>query len=119
MNYEDLIEDHLDELLNPLLKDILKRKAAEFHFDYEEDDQWSSISMHNNDDDAEISLRLHEGNRYELYVGYYDADDEFLELTRQLTTEETKMIPAGIQKVMAKVLADEEGMRVPGKLLSK
>jgi hypothetical protein len=55
----------------------------------------------------------------DLHFGYYDDDDEFKEIIQKLTPEEKKILPKGLQKVLGKVLADEQGMRLPGSLLSK
>jgi len=66
-----------------------------------------------------MSLRLHADNLYELYFGYYDDNDDFFEIVQTLTPEEKNIIPKALQKVMAKVLADERGMRIPGTILFK
>jgi hypothetical protein len=54
-----------------------------------------------------------------LQFGYYDDDDEFIELLQPLSQTEVDMVPKKLQKVMVKVLASEEGMRLPGNFLSK
>lgn len=119
MTYEELVRDHADEMIEKLVTDVISKDAIEIRFDFLDDDQWSILSMHIYEEDKEISLRLHAGNRFELYFGYYDDADEFFEISRILSPEEVKAIPKGIQKLMAKVLADERGMRLPGHLLSK
>jgi hypothetical protein len=119
MTNEEMVQKHAGELVEQLVIDVVAKQAVEVRFEFEDDDQWSVISMHNYDEDKEISLRLCANDRYELFLGYYDAKDEFIELTQLLTPEERKIIPKGLQKVMSKVLADERGMRLPGNLLSK
>jgi hypothetical protein len=119
MTNEEMVKNHAGELVEKLVTDIVTKQAVEVRFEFEDDDQWSVISMHNYDEDKEISLRLHASDKYELFLGYYDANDEFIELTQLLTPEEKKIIPKGLQKVLTKVLADERGMRLPGNLLSK
>jgi hypothetical protein len=54
-----------------------------------------------------------------LQFGYYDDDDEFIELLQPLAQQEIDLIPKGLQKVMLKVLAGEEGLRLPGNFLSR
>jgi hypothetical protein len=119
MTYEELVRDHAGELVEKLVTEVISKEAAEVRFEFEDNDQWSVISMHIYEEDKEISLRLHANDQYELYFGYYDDDDEFFELTQLLSPEEIKIIPKGLQKVMAKVLSDEQGMRLPGNFLSK
>jgi hypothetical protein len=119
MTYEDLVKNHAGEMIEKLVTDVVSKDAVEIRFDFEDNDQWSVISMHIYEEDKEISLRLHTGDRFELYFGYYDDEDEFHEITQALTTEEIKIIPKGLRKLMAKVLADEQGMRLPGNFLSK
>src|SRR5262249_51679768 len=109
MTNEELIKKHSGELIGKLVADVAGKQAAEVRFEFGDDDQWSVISMHNYEEDREISLRLHAKDRYELFLGYYDKDDEFIELTQPLSAEEKKLIPNGLQKVMGKVLADERG----------
>jgi hypothetical protein len=119
MNYEELVKNHSGEMLEKLVTEVISQEAAEIRFEYEENVQWSVISMHNYEEDQEISLRLHAGDRYDLYFGYYDDQDEFFEIIQTLTPEEKKIIPNGLRKLMQKVLTDEQGMRLPGNFLSR
>jgi len=119
MTNEELVKNHSGELIKKLVADAISKKAVEIRFEFEDDDQWSVITMHNYEPDHEISVRLHANEMYDLHFGYYDDDDEFKEIIQKLTPEEKKMIPNGLQKVLGKVLADEQGMRLPGSLLSK
>jgi len=119
MTYEELVRNHAGDMIEKLVTEVITKEAAEIRFEFEDNDQWSIITMHIYEEDKEISLRLHANDRYELYFGYYDDEDEFHEITKDLTPDEKKIIPKGLQKVMGKVLADEQGMRLPGNFLSK
>lgn len=119
MTNEDWVKNHSKEIIEKLVKKVVGKNPVEILFNYEDDDQWSIITTHEYEEDKEISLRLHANDSYELHVGYYDEDDEFFEVMKPLTEEEKKIIPEGLKKVMKKVLADEEGMRLSGNLLSK
>ncbi|MHA4843610.1 hypothetical protein ACX0G7_05580 [Flavitalea antarctica] len=119
MNYEELVKNHAGGMIEKLVNEVLGRDSVEIHFDFQDDEQWSVISMHIYEEDKEIALRVHPDNTYHLYFGYYDDEDEFHELTQQLTDEEKKVIPKGLQKAMEKVVADERGMRLPGNFLSR
>ena len=119
MNYQDLVKNHAGEIIEKLVTEVVNKDAIEIRFDYEDNEQWSVISMHIYEEDKEISLRLHANDRYDLYFGYYDDEDEFHEIIQSLTPEEKKIIPKGLQKAMEKVRVDEQGMRLPGNFLSK
>jgi len=119
MKYEDLLKTQSTEIIERLLTDVLTKEPVEVHFNFEDDDQWALITMHIYEEDKEFSLRLHQGDLYDLYFGYYDEDDEFFEVVQALTEEEKKMIPERLRKVMVKVLADEKGMRLPKDFLSR
>jgi hypothetical protein len=119
MTYEDLVNNHAGEMIEKLVTEVISKEAAEVRFEFEDNEQWSVITMHIYEEDKEISLRLHANDRYELFFGYYDDEDEFHEIIHPLTAEEKKIIPKGLQKVMGKVLDDEQGMRLPGNFLSK
>jgi hypothetical protein len=119
MTYEELVKNHSGEMIEKLVTEVISKEAAEVRFEFEDNEQWSVITMHIYEEDKEISLRLHSNDHYQLYFGYYNDEDEFLEITQSLTDEEKKIIPKGLQKVMEKVLSDEQGMRLPGNFLSK
>lgn len=119
MDYEALINVGTDNLIRKLVGEVQQKKAVDVRFEFADDDQWSVVSVYIDDQDDELALRLHPGDKFELYIGYYDQEDELCELTKTLSEEETKNIPKSLQKVMGKVLTDEEGMRVPGGLMDK
>jgi len=119
MTNEELVKNHSSELIEKLVTEVVSKDPVEVRFEFVDNDQWAVISMHNYEEDKEISLRLHSNNRYELYFGYYDDEDEFFEILQPVVPEEIDIIPKRLQKVMSKVLADERGMRLPGNFLSR
>lgn len=119
MTYEELVKNHAGQLIEKLVTDVVSKDVVEVHYEFDDDAQWAAISMHIYEEDKEISLRLLAADRYELYFGYYDDEDEFFEITKPLTPEEQQIVPKRLQKVMEKVLSTEEGMRLPGNFLSK
>ena len=119
MTFEELVKDHSGDMIEKLVAWVISKDPVEIRFDFQDNDQWSIITMHVYEEDKEISLRLHLNDFYDLYFGYYDDEDEFFEIIHPLTEEEKKIIPEGLKKVMKKVLADEEGMRLAGNFLSR
>ncbi|HLK27373.1 MAG TPA: hypothetical protein VKT28_02245 [Puia sp.] len=119
MTYEELVKNHSGEMIEKLVTEVVSKNPVEVLFNYEDEDQWSIITMHVYEEDKEISIRLHANDVYELHFGYYDDDDEFFEIVKPFTEEEKKILPEGLKKVMKKVLADERGMRLSGNFLSK
>ena len=118
MTYEDLIKHHSGEMIEKLVTEVLSKDVVDIRFEFEDEDQWSMISMHIYEEDKEISLRLHANDRYDLCLGYYDDKDDFFEIIQPLTPEEKNILPKKLQKVMGKVLANEQGVRIPCNLLS-
>jgi hypothetical protein len=119
MTNEELVANHSVEILGKLITDLICKDPVEIRFDFEDEEQWAIVTMHYYDEDKEISLRLYPNNRLELYYGYYDNEDEYFEIIKPLSEEEKAAIPKGLKKIMGKVLTDEQGMRLPGNLLSK
>jgi hypothetical protein len=117
MTYEELVNNHAGEMIEKLVTDVLAKDAVEIRFEFKDNEQWSVITMHIYEEDKEISLRLYAGDKFELYFGYYDDDDEFFDITHTLSEEEKKIIPKRLQKVMEKVRSDEAGLRIPGNFL--
>jgi hypothetical protein len=118
MTYEELVKNHSDELIEKLVTEVISKDTVDIRFEFEDEDQWSVISMHIYEEDKEISLRLHANDRYDLCFGYYDDKDDFFEIIQPLTPEEKNILPKKLQKVMEKVLTGEQGMRIPCNLLS-
>ena len=119
MTFEELIKNHSADVIEKLITEVLTDDPVEIHFDFLEQDQWSIITSHQYEEDKEISLRLHLNDYYDLYFGYYNEEDEFIEIVQPLTEEEIKILPVRLKKVMKKVLDDEQGMRIPNNFLSR
>ena len=119
MTFEELIKNHSADVIEKLITEILTKDFTEIHFDFLEGDQWSIITTHQYEEDKEISLRLHLNDYYDLYFGYYNDEDEFIDIIHPLTEEEKKILPVRLKKVMKKVLDDEQGMRIPNNFLSR
>ncbi|HVW62424.1 MAG TPA: hypothetical protein VHC48_20375 [Puia sp.] len=111
---EDLIRQDPGSLVKKIVEEVVSKKAVDVHFETEDDDQWAVVKIHLYEEDKEMAIRLLPEDRWVLQLGYYDEDDEFIELLQPLTQAEIDLIPKGLQKVMLKVLASEEGLRVPG-----
>jgi len=119
MSYEELVKNHSPELIERLVTWVVNEDPVEIHFDFLDNDQWAIISMHIYEEDQQISIRLHTADRYDLYFGYYDDEDEFFEIIHTLTEEEKKILPDSLKKLMKSVLDKEEGIRIPGSFLSR
>jgi hypothetical protein len=119
MTYEELVKKHPGSLVEKIVTEVVNKDTIEVHFEDADDDQWAVIKVHIYEEDKEMAVRLLSEGRWVLQFGYYDDDDEFIELLQPLTQQEIDLIPKRLQKVMLKVLADEEGLRLPGNFLSK
>ena len=117
MDIKDLVKNNSAQLIEKILTDLLAESYVAIRFDFFEQDQWAVISINQYEEDKEFSIRLHDNNVYDLLVGYYDDEDEFFEIVHPLTEAEVASIPAGLRKIMMKVVGDEEGLRVPSNLL--
>ncbi|HEV2481034.1 MAG TPA: hypothetical protein VGS79_15260 [Puia sp.] len=117
--YEELIKNNPGSLVEQIVKEVVNNKAVDIHFEEDDDEHWALIKVFKEDEDQEMAIRLQSGDKWVLQFGYYDDDDEFIELLQPLGQPEIGLIPQGLQKVMRKVLASEEGLRVPGNLLSR
>jgi hypothetical protein len=116
------IEAFTNEQCNQLIADLLKwvtgKTPVEIRFEDDDDDQWSVTTLYDYGGDKELSLRLHVNDVYDVHLGYYDDDDEFIEIIEPLSVEQKKALPEKLKKVMKKVLDDEKGIRLPGSLLA-
>jgi len=119
MTYEELVRKHPGSLVEKMVTEVVNKDTVEVHFEIEDDGQWSVIKVHVYEEDKEMALRLLSESRWVLQFGYYDDDDEFIELLQPLTQPEIDLIPKGLQKVMQRVLVSEEGLRLPGNFLSR
>ena len=119
MTYEELVKKHPGSLVEKIVTEVVNKDTVEVHFEIQDDEQWSVIKVHVYEEDKEMALRLLAESRWVLQFGYYDDDDEFIELLQPLTQPEIDLIPKGLQKVMQRVLVSEEGLRLPGNFLSR
>lgn len=117
--YEELIKSQPGPLVEQIVKEVGKKKAVDIHFEEEDDEKWAIVKVYKEEEDQEMGIRLLGGDKWVLQFGFYDDEDEFIELLQPLTLVEIALIPQALQKVMRKVLASEEGLRVPGNLLSR
>ena len=118
-SYEDQVRKHPGTLVKKIVTEVVNHKAVDVHFEDGDDEEWAVIRVHFYEEDKEMAIRLLSGDKWVLQFGYYDDEDEFIELLQPLTQPEIDLIPTPLQKVMRKVLASEEGLRVPGNLLAK
>jgi len=119
MTYEELVRQHPGTLVEKIVTEVLNKNSVEVHFEMQDDEEWAVIKLHLYEEDKEMALRLLSEDRWVLQFGYYDEDDEFIELLQPLTRPEKDLIPKGLQRVMLKVLSSEEGLRLPGNFLSR
>jgi hypothetical protein len=118
MTYEELVKNHPGSLVEKIVTEVVSKDTVDVYFEDEDDDQWAVIKVHIYEEDKEMAIRLLSDNRWVLQFGYYDDEDEFIELLQPLTQTEIDLIPRGLQKVMRKVVSSEEGLRLPGNFLS-
>jgi len=119
MTFEELVKDHSADVIEKFITEVLSKDPIEIRFDFLKEDQWSIVTTHQYEEDREISVRLHLNDYYDLYFGYYDDEDEFIEIVHPLTEEEKNILPLKLRKLMKKVLDDEQGMRIPNNFLSR
>src|ERR1700761_9266019 len=119
MTYEELVKKHPGSLVEKIVTEVVNKDAVEVHFEEADDEQWAVIKVHIYEEDKVMAIRLLSDDKWVLQFGYYDDDDEFIELLQPLSQTEIDMIPKGLQKVMLKVLVSEEGLRLPGNFLSR
>lgn len=117
--YEEQIKQQPGVVLQKLLKELAATKAFDVHFEDDDDESCAVVKTNDYDEDTETGLRLLLQGRWALSFGYYNEKDDFIELLQPLGQTEISLIPNGLQKGMLKVLESEEGLRLPGVLLSK
>jgi hypothetical protein len=111
-------KENVNELIDDLVKWVTGKTPVEIRFDHFDDDQWAIITLYDYKGDKELSLRLHLNDLYDVNIGYYDADDEFIETATPLSPEQKATLPEKLKKVMKKVLDDESGIRLSGSFLA-
>ena len=98
MTYEELVKKHPGSLVEKIVTEVLSKDSVDVHFEDEDEEQWAVIKVHIYEEDKEMALRLLSDNRWVLQFGYYDDEDEFIELLQPLTQAEidlmTKINPA-------------------------
>jgi hypothetical protein len=119
MTYEELVSKHPGSLVEKIVTEAMSQDLFDIHFEDEDDEQWAVIKLHIYEEDKEMALRLLPENKWVLQFGYYDDEDEFVELLQPLSQVDIDLIPKGLQKLMQKILATEEGLRIPGNFLSR
>ena len=117
--YKEWVKTRPGSLVEQIVAEVVNKKAVDVHFEDEDDDAYAMVKVYRDDEDQEMAVQLHTGDKWVLQFGYYDDSDEFIELLQPLNQPEIDAIPPSLQKVMRKVLTSEEGLRVPGNLLSK
>jgi hypothetical protein len=117
MPIDDLVKEQSNKLIADLIKWVTGKAPVEIRFEDADDDEWSVTTMYDYKGDKELSLRLHVNDVYDLHVGYYDDEDEFIEIAEPLSAEQKANLPEKLKKVMKKVLDEEKGLRLPGSLL--
>ena len=119
MTNEELVKKHPGTFVEKIVNELISKENVEIHFEDTDDEVWAAVKIHIYDEDKEMALRLHTEDQWVLQFGYYDKEDEFIELLQPLTQAEVDMIPTSLQKLMHKVVKAEEGLRVPAVLISK
>jgi len=118
MTIEVLVKEHCDELIADLIKWASGKAPIDIRFDHFNNDQWAIITLFDYKGDKELSLRLHLNDMYDVHIGYYDQEDEFIEIAESLSAAQKATLPEKLKKVMKKVLDDESGIRLPGSFLA-
>jgi hypothetical protein len=118
MAKEVSVKEQSNELIADLIKWVTGKAPVEIRFIDLDDDCCAIITLYDYKGDKELSLRLHLNDVYDVHIGYYDKDDEFIEIAAPLSPEQKATLPEKLKKLMKKVLDDEGGIRVPGSLLA-
>jgi hypothetical protein len=106
-----------DEWIADLIKWVTGKAPVEIRYVDLDDDCCAVVTLYDYKGDNELSLRLHLNGVYDVQIGYYDEDDEFIEKAEPLSDGQKATLPEKLKKVMKKVLDDERGMRIPGSVL--
>lgn len=116
--HEEQLKKNPGAVLQKFLKELAESKAFDVHFE-EGDESCAIVKVNDYDEDTETGLRLLLQGRWALSLGYYNEKDDFIEVLQPLEQAEISLIPNGLQKGMLKVLESEDGLRLPGMLLTK
>src|SRR5690349_1204778 len=96
--YEELVRNQSGSLVEQIVTAVVKQKSVDIHFEEEDDQQWAIVKMYKEAEDQELAIRLQTGDKWILQLGYYDDDDEFIELLQPLTQPDIDRIPQALQK---------------------
>jgi hypothetical protein len=118
MTIEVLVKEHSNELIADIIKYATGKAPIDIRFEDLDDDQCALITLFDYKGDKELSLRLRLNDVYDIHIGYYDEEDEFIEIAEPLSAAQKATLPEKLKKVMKKVLDDESGIRVPGSVLA-
>src|ERR1700744_776506 len=92
MTYQELVNNHAGSLIEKLVTEVINKDYVEIHFELQDKKQWAVIKKHIYEEDKEIALRLVSADTWILQFGYYDDDDEFIELLHPLSQAEKDLI---------------------------
>ena len=93
MTIEVLVKEHSDALIADLIKYATGKVPIDIRFEDLDDDQCSIITLFDYKGDKELSLRLHPNDVYDIHIGYYDDEDEFIEIAEPLSTTQKSTLP--------------------------
>ncbi|MBU3743479.1 MAG: hypothetical protein FGM61_02885 [Sediminibacterium sp.] len=111
------IERNVTEIISELLETLSQQNQVDIRFDFEGEDSWSVITLFDESDDSQLSLRYYGNQKYLLVAGAYDEDDDFVEVAEALSDAMVSDLPEGCTLLMDKVRDDEKGMRLAGHFL--
>jgi len=111
------IERSVDELVVELLETLSQQNPIDIRFDFEGDDSWSVITLFDNQDDSQLSLRYYGNEKFMVVAGAYNEEDEFEETAEMLLATSIQNLPEGCKLLLNKVRDDEKGMRLAGHYL--
>jgi hypothetical protein len=118
MQFADILKADATVLADFILKWAADQPAVDIQHDEDENEEPYSYIVHfHEEDDQQVAFRLYADGTGHIYIGYYNEKDDFIETFRHLTAAQLHALPANFLKLLKKVLSDEEGMRVPGKVL--
>ena len=111
------IERNTAEIVSELLETLSQQNQVDIRFDFEGEDSWSVITLFDEEDDSQLSLRYYGNQKYLIVAGAYDEEDDFVETAEALTDTLVSDLPEGCTLLLHKVRDDEKGMRLAGHFL--
>lgn len=107
----------VNDLVFELLESLSQQNSIDIRFDFEGEDSWSVITLFDEQDDSQLSLRYYGNQKFMVVVGAYDEEDEFEEIAELLPDTIIDNLPEGCKVLLNKVRDDEKGMRLAGHYL--